>query len=47
MALSELTAKGWMYAAGLDLVAFTLVIDDIVFPDGHTLMGVLGGGGAP
>ncbi len=31
--------------AGLDAVAFTLIVDDIVYPDGSTLMGVLGGGG--
>src|SRR5512145_1811864 len=29
----------------MDLVAFSLIIDDIVFPDGQTAMGVLGGGG--
>lgn len=34
-----------MYTAGLDMVTFTLIIDDIVFPDGQTLMGALGGGG--
>jgi sugar/nucleoside kinase (ribokinase family) len=27
------------------LVAFTVILDDIVFPDGRTAMGVLGGGG--
>ena len=27
------------------LVAFNLLLDDIVFPDGHTAMGTLGGGG--
>lgn len=27
------------------LVAFTVLLDDIVFPDGRTVMGVLGGGG--
>ena len=31
--------------AGLDAVAFTLIIDDLVYPDGRTLMGMLGGGG--
>ena len=31
--------------AGLDAVAFTLIVDDLVYPDGRTLMGVLGGGG--
>ena len=30
----------------LDLVAFTLIIDDIVFSDGRTCMGQLGGGGS-
>jgi sugar/nucleoside kinase (ribokinase family) len=29
----------------MDFVAFSLIIDDIVFPDGQTAMGVLGGGG--
>jgi sugar/nucleoside kinase (ribokinase family) len=29
----------------IDLVAFGIVIDDIVFPDGRTAMGKLGGGG--
>jgi sugar/nucleoside kinase (ribokinase family) len=29
----------------MDFVTFTLIIDDIVFPDGQTVMGVLGGGG--
>ncbi len=29
----------------MDFLAFSLIIDDIVFPDGRTAMGVLGGGG--
>jgi sugar/nucleoside kinase (ribokinase family) len=29
----------------MDFVTFSLIIDDIVFPDGHTAMGTLGGGG--
>lgn len=29
----------------LELVCFTLIVDDIVFPDGRTCMEVLGGGG--
>jgi sugar/nucleoside kinase (ribokinase family) len=29
----------------MDYVAFNVIIDDIVFPDGRTKMGVLGGGG--
>jgi sugar/nucleoside kinase (ribokinase family) len=29
----------------MDLVTFSLIIDDIVFPDGHTAMTTLGGGG--
>lgn len=29
----------------VDYVAFGIIIDDIVFPDGHTEMGILGGGG--
>jgi len=29
----------------MDFLAFSLIIDDIVFPDGQTAMGVLGGGG--
>lgn len=29
----------------MEFVAFGLIIDDIVFPDGRTAMGVLGGGG--
>lgn len=29
----------------LDLVAFGIILDDLVFPDGRTVMGVLGGGG--
>lgn len=32
-------------AAAIDLVAFGIIIDDIVFPDGRTSMGILGGGG--
>ncbi|WP_299027603.1 PfkB family carbohydrate kinase [uncultured Thermanaerothrix sp.] len=30
----------------VDFVAFNLILDDIVFPDGRTAMGELGGGGA-
>lgn len=30
---------------GMDCVAFTVIIDDIVFPDGRSSMGQLGGGG--
>jgi sugar/nucleoside kinase (ribokinase family) len=29
----------------IDFLAFSIIIDDIVFPDGRTEMGVLGGGG--
>jgi len=29
----------------IDFIAFNVIIDDIVFPDGKTSMGVLGGGG--
>ena len=29
----------------MELVGFTLIVDDIVYPDGTTRMGVLGGGG--
>jgi sugar/nucleoside kinase (ribokinase family) len=29
----------------MDFVTFSLIIDDIVFPDGQTAMGMLGGGG--
>ncbi len=29
----------------VDLVAFGVILDDLVFPDGRTAMGVLGGGG--
>ena len=29
----------------MDYIAFNVIIDDIVFPDGRTQMGVLGGGG--
>ena len=29
----------------MDFVTFSLIIDDIVFPDGKTAMGTLGGGG--
>lgn len=29
----------------IDLVAFGIILDDIVFPEGYTRMGVLGGGG--
>ena len=29
----------------MDYVVFNVIIDDIVFPDGRTKMGVLGGGG--
>ena len=27
------------------LIAFNIILDDIVFPDGRTALGVLGGGG--
>lgn len=30
---------------GMNFVTFSLILDDIVFPDGQTAMGVLGGGG--
>jgi hypothetical protein len=33
------------FAAPLDVVCFTLIVDDIVFPDGTTAMACLGGGG--
>lgn len=29
----------------IDLIAFGIIVDDIVFPEGYTRMGVLGGGG--
>ena len=29
----------------IDLIAFGIILDDLVFPDGHTVMGTLGGGG--
>ena len=29
----------------MNFITFSLIIDDIVFPDGQTAMGVLGGGG--
>ncbi|RME76259.1 MAG: hypothetical protein D6784_06215 [Chloroflexi bacterium] len=29
----------------VDFIAFSLIIDDLVFPDGRTAMGLLGGGG--
>ncbi len=29
----------------VDYLAFNIILDDIVFPDGQTRMGVLGGGG--
>ena len=29
----------------MNFIAFNIILDDIVFPDGHTAMGVLGGGG--
>jgi sugar/nucleoside kinase (ribokinase family) len=29
----------------IDLVAFGIILDDLVFPDGHTVTGTLGGGG--
>lgn len=32
-------------AAAMELVTFTVIIDDIAFPDGRTSMGCLGGGG--
>lgn len=32
-------------AEAVELVAFGVILDDIVFPDGRTSMGVLGGGG--
>ena len=31
--------------ANMELVAFTIIIDDIVLPDGTTHMGQLGGSG--
>jgi len=33
-------------ASGLDAVTFSLIVDDIVHPDGRTTMAALGGGGA-
>lgn len=49
--LSTTTAAEQSLVAGvpknaLAFVCFTVIIDDIVFPDGRTLMGALGGGGA-
>jgi hypothetical protein len=32
-------------SAALELVAFTLIVDDIVLPSGETVMEALGGGG--
>jgi hypothetical protein len=32
--------------SGLDAVTFSLIVDDIVHPDGRTTMAALGGGGA-
>lgn len=29
----------------MELVCFTVIVDDIVFPDGGTRMALLGGGG--
>lgn len=29
----------------MDYVTFTIIVDDIVYPDGHTTMACLGGGG--
>jgi len=29
----------------IDLVAFGIILDDLIFPDGHTVTGTLGGGG--
>jgi len=29
----------------IDLIAFGIILDDLVFPDGHTVTGTLGGGG--
>eukprot|EP00976_Prorocentrum_cordatum_P068331 1179093-Prorocentrum_minimum.AAC.3 len=41
----ESTTASATETALLDLVCFTLIVDDIVFPDGRTEMGLLGGGG--
>eukprot|EP00850_Spirogloea_muscicola_P009711 SM000055S18245 [mRNA] locus=s55:226506:229452:- [translate_table: standard] len=38
--------QGEAEPASLDYVTFTLIVDDIVFPDGRTSMACLGGGGA-
>eukprot|EP00850_Spirogloea_muscicola_P007781 SM000040S14793 [mRNA] locus=s40:383663:386627:- [translate_table: standard] len=40
------TQQGEADPASLDYVTFTLIVDDIVFPDGRTSMACLGGGGA-
>lgn len=41
------THKGLLgiFSLPMDFVTFSLIIDDIVFPDGRTAMGILGGGG--
>ena len=36
---------GGAVALAPDLVVFTVIVDDLVFPDGTTKMGVMGGGG--
>ena len=33
-------------AMEMDMVTFTVIVDDIVYPDGHTAMACLGGGGS-
>jgi hypothetical protein len=30
----------------MEMVTFTIIVDDIVYPDGHSAMACLGGGGA-
>ena len=43
---AEQSLIGGVADDALACVCFTVIIDDIVFPDGRTLMGALGGGGA-
>jgi hypothetical protein len=41
-----LVVVGAAAAMEMDMVTFTVIVDDIVYPDGHTAMACLGGGGS-
>lgn len=40
------TKKTRARGVAMEMVTFTIIVDDIVYPDGHSAMACLGGGGA-